>query len=128
MEPIRGKGGSSTRDVVRRGQAAWLRIYVGYAPGVGKTYAMLHAGRALQERGMDVVVGWVQTYDRPHTVAALGDLEIVPPRKLVHRGVSVEEMDFEAILARRPQLALVDELAHTNVPGSRHLKRYQDVL
>ena len=119
---------SSTKAVNRRSQAAWLRIYLGYAPGVGKTHAMLHAGRGHQERGMDVVVGWVETYDRPRTAEAIGPLEIVPPRKLVIRGVSVDEMDFDAILSRRPQLVLVDELAHSNASGSSHLKRYQDVL
>jgi two-component system sensor histidine kinase KdpD len=121
-------GGASTNHVVRRSRAAWLRIYLGYAPGVGKTHAMLHAGRAYQERGMDVVIGWVHTHDRPGTLEAIGSLEIVPPRTVVHRGVAIEEMDFEAILARRPQMALVDELAHTNLVGSRHPKRYQDVL
>jgi two-component system sensor histidine kinase KdpD len=109
-------------------QAAWLRVYLGYAPGVGKTYAMLHEGRRRRDRGTDVVVGWVHTYDRPHTVAAVGDLEVVPSRPVEYRGQLVHEMDIEAVIARRPQLALVDELAHTNVPGSKHLKRYQDVL
>jgi two-component system sensor histidine kinase KdpD len=123
-----GEDGSSTNHVVRHRQAAWLRIYLGYAPGVGKTHAMLHAGRAQQERGMDVVVGWVHTHDRPQTLEAIGPLEVVAPRSVVHRGVSFDEMDFQAILARRPQLVLVDELAHTNVSGSRHLRRYQDVL
>jgi len=122
------EGDSSTNQDVRRRQAAWLRIYLGYAPGVGKTHAMLQAGRADLERGLDVVVGWVQTYDRPRTVEAIGPLELIPPRKLAHRGVTIDEMDFEAILARRPQLVLVDELAHTNGSGSSHLKRYQDVL
>ena len=111
-----------------RGQTAWLRIYLGYAPGVGKTYAMLQEGRRRRSRGTDVVVGWVQAYDRPRTLEAIGDLEIVPPRRITHRGVAVDEMDIDAVLARRPQVVLVDELAHTNVIGSRHQKRYQDVL
>jgi two-component system, OmpR family, sensor histidine kinase KdpD len=89
---------------------------------------MLHEGRRRRERGTDVVVGWVQTYGRPHTVEAVGDLEVVPPRIIEYRGQRLHEMDVEAVIARRPQVALVDELAHTNVPGSKHLKRYQDVL
>jgi two-component system sensor histidine kinase KdpD len=89
---------------------------------------MLHEGRRRRDRGTDVVVGWVQTYGRPHTVAAVGDLEIVPARAVEYRGQLLHEMDIEAVIARRPQVALVDELAHTNVPGSKHLKRYQDVL
>lgn len=107
---------------------AWLRVYLGYAPGVGKTYAMLQEGRELHRRGTDVVIGWVQTYERPHTMEAVGDLEIVPPRSITYRGTPIQEMDLEAVIARRPQVALVDELAHTNVPGARRLKRYQDVL
>ncbi|HLG72965.1 MAG TPA: universal stress protein [Chloroflexota bacterium] len=112
-----------------RSQAqAWLRIYLGYAPGVGKTYAMLHEGRRRKERGTDVVVGYVETYDRPLTKEAIGDLEILSRKQVPYRGVVVEEMDVDAILARRPQVVLIDELAHTNVPGSKHEKRYQDVL
>jgi two-component system sensor histidine kinase KdpD len=88
--------------------AAWLRVYLGYAPGVGKTYAMLHEGRRRRDRGTDVVVGWVQTYDRPHTVDAVGDLEIVPPRALEYRGQVLHEMDVDAVIARQPQVALVD--------------------
>jgi len=113
---------------VRNRQAAWLRVYLGYAPGVGKTYAMLNEGRRRRDRGSDVAVGWVQTYDRPHTVAAVGDLEVVPSRALEYRGQLLHEMDVDAVIARQPQVALVDELAHSNVPGSKHLKRYQDVL
>jgi two-component system sensor histidine kinase KdpD len=109
-------------------QAAWLRAYIGYAPGVGKTYAMLQEGHRRRDRGTDVVVGWVQTYNRTHTMAAVGDLESVPPRAVEYRGGILHEMDVDAVIARRPQVALVDELAHTNVPGSKHLKRYQDVL
>jgi two-component system sensor histidine kinase KdpD len=103
-------------------------VYVGYAPGVGKTYAMLREGRELRQRGSDVVIGWVETYERPHTVEAVGDLEVVPPRTIIYRGTPVKEMDLEAVINRRPQIALVDELAHTNVSGTRNLKRYHDVL
>ena len=109
-------------------RAAWLRLYLGYAPGVGKTYAMLQEGERRKRRGSDVVVGWVEAYNRPRTLDAIGELELIPPRTLTHRGVAVREMDLEAILERRPQVALVDELAHTNVAGSRHSRRYQDAL
>jgi two-component system sensor histidine kinase KdpD len=119
---------AETHDGIRSQAVAWLRIYLGYAPGVGKTYAMLQEGRRRKARGTDVVVGWVETYGRPHTIDALGDLEIVPPRVISHQGVAVEEMDVEGLIARRPQVALVDELAHSNVRGSKHPKRYQDVL
>jgi two-component system sensor histidine kinase KdpD len=107
---------------------AWLRLYLGYAPGVGKTYAMLQDGHRRKAAGSDVVIGWVETYDRPATRAVIGDLEIVPPRLIDYRGVLVREMDVDAVLGRRPQVALIDELAHTNVSGSKHAKRYQDVV
>ena len=109
-------------------QRARLRIYIGAAPGVGKTFAMLQEAHALRARGLDVVVGFVETYDRKDTVAQLKDLEIIPRRKVEYRGVTMEEMDVEAILARRPKVCVVDELAHTNVPGSKHAKRHEDVL
>jgi two-component system, OmpR family, sensor histidine kinase KdpD len=120
-------GLDESRAVCNR-QAAWLRVYLGYAPGVGKTYAMLHDGRRRRSRGTDVVVGWVHTYNRPHTLAAIDDLEIVPSRVVEYRGQLLQEMDIDAVIARRPQVALVDELAHTNVPGSKHIKRYEDVF
>lgn len=104
-----------------------LKVYLGAAPGVGKTYAMLGEGRRRASRGTDVVVGFVETYGRPFTQQAIGDLEVVPRAKLTYRGAAFEEMDLDAVLARRPQVALVDELAHTNVPGSRNEKRWQDV-
>lgn len=109
-------------------QRARLRIYIGAAPGVGKTYEMLREAHALRARGLDVVIGYVETYGRRDTEAQIGDLEILPRRQVAYRGVTLEEMDVDAIIARRPQLVLVDELAHTNVPGSRHAKRYEDVL
>jgi len=117
-------------ELTERSQAtkAWLRVYLGYAPGVGKTYAMLHEGQRRKVRGTDVVIGYVETYDRPLTMEAIGDLEIVPRKQIAYKGVVVEEMDVDAILARRPQVVLIDELAHSNVPGSKHEKRYQDVL
>ena len=108
-------------------QRARLRIYVGAAPGVGKTYSMLQDAHALRREGVDVVVGFVETYGRAETEAQIGDLEIVPRRRIEYRDVVLQEMDLDAILRRRPQLCVVDELAHTNVPGSAHEKRYQDV-
>ncbi len=107
---------------------ARLRIYIGAAPGVGKTFEMLQEAHALRARGLDVVVGYVETYGRADTDAQVKDLEIVPLRKIDYRGVMMEDMDTDAIIRRHPQVAVVDELAHTNVPGSRHTKRYEDVL
>jgi two-component system, OmpR family, sensor histidine kinase KdpD len=104
-----------------------LRVYLGMAPGVGKTYTMLEEGHRRHDRGTDVVVGFVETYGRAHTAALLEGLEAVPRRKVEYRGVTVEEMDADAIIARHPAVALVDELAHTNVPGSDSEKRWQDV-
>ena len=104
-----------------------LRVYLGAAPGVGKTYAMLGEGRRRAERGTDVVVGFVETHGRQHTAEMLGGLEIVPRRELSHRGATFTEMDVDAVLARSPRVALVDELAHSNVPGSRNEKRWEDV-
>ena len=113
---------------IKEKDKARLRIYIGAAPGVGKTYEMLQEARALRARGLDVVVGFVETYGRAGTEAQLQDLEIVPRRPIEYRGVTMEEMDVDAILARRPEVCVVDELAHTNVPGSRHVKRYEDVV
>jgi two-component system sensor histidine kinase KdpD len=107
---------------------ARLRIYVGAAPGVGKTYEMLQEAHALRARGVDVVIGFVETYGRRDTDAQIKDLEVVPRRTVDYRGVVMEEMDVDAIIRRAPQACVVDELAHTNVPGSRHEKRYEDVL
>ena len=104
-----------------------LRIYLGAAPGVGKTFAMLNEGRRRRDRGTDVVVAFVETHGRPATAAQVGTLEVVPRRRFEYRGTDFEEMDLEAVLARKPAVALVDELAHSNVPGSRHEKRWQDI-
>jgi two-component system sensor histidine kinase KdpD len=104
-----------------------LRIYLGAAPGVGKTYAMLNEGHRADDRGTDVVVGYVETHGRANTAAQIGDLEVVPRKRIQYRGASFEEMDVDGILARQPERVLVDELAHTNVPGSRNAKRWQDV-
>ncbi|SEG87907.1 osmosensitive K+ channel signal transduction histidine kinase [Thermomonospora echinospora] len=104
-----------------------LRIYLGAAPGVGKTYAMLAEGRRRKGRGTDVVVGLVETHGRPRTEEQLGGLEVLPRKTMRYRGATFTELDVEAVIARRPQVALVDELAHTNVPGSRNAKRWQDI-
>jgi two-component system sensor histidine kinase KdpD len=104
------------------------RIYLGAAPGVGKTYDMLNEGRRRKAAGTDVVVGFVETHGRAETAAQIGDLEVIPRRQIPYKGVTLEEMDTEAIITRRPQVVLIDELAHSNAPGSRHARRYQDVL
>ena len=104
-----------------------LRVYLGAAPGSGKTFAMLREGRERVGGGEDVVVGFVETYGRSRTVQAVGQLEVVPRLQVPYRGTVLEEMDLEAVLVRRPQIALVDELAHTNAPGVRHPKRWEDV-
>jgi two-component system sensor histidine kinase KdpD len=109
------------------GSRGQLRIYLGCAAGVGKTFAMLNEGHRRRERGTDVVVAFVETHGRPHTAEQIGDLEVVPRARLPYRGTSFEEMDLAAVLARRPEVALVDEFAHTNVPGSVNEKRWQDV-
>src|SRR3954452_22439195 len=104
-----------------------LRIYLGAAPGVGKTFAMLNEAQRRAERGTDVVVGYVETHGRANTAAQLTDLEVIPRRSVSYRGTTLEEMDVDAILARKPGVVLVDELAHTNAPGSTHAKRWEDV-
>lgn len=121
--PAAGAGGGSAGHRHR----GTLRIYLGAAPGVGKTYAMLREAHRLREEGRDVAIGFVETHGRAETAAQLADLEVIPRRTIDYRGVRIEEMDTEAILARRPAIALVDELAHTNAPGSPRAKRWQDV-
>ena len=118
-------------ETVRRDEAkakrGRLKVFIGMAPGVGKTFAMLQAAQRLRTAGTDVVVGYVETHGRAETDALLAGLPAVPRRSMLHRGVALSEMDLDALIARRPAVALVDELAHTNAPGSRHPKRYQDV-
>ena len=104
-----------------------LRILVGMAAGVGKTYRMLQEGRQAREQGRDVVIGYLEPHDRPETAALANGLEVVPRLRTAHSGLELEEMDVPAVIARAPQLALVDELAHTNASGMRHEKRYQDI-
>jgi two-component system, OmpR family, sensor histidine kinase KdpD len=111
----------------RPGSRGQLRIYLGSAAGVGKTFAMLNEGHRRRERGTDVVVAFVETHGRPQTAAQIADLEVIPRVNIPYRGTSFEEMDLDAVLARHPDVALVDEFAHTNVPGSRNEKRWQDV-
>src|SRR5690242_15060435 len=114
-------------DAAARAERSRLKVFVGAAPGVGKTYAMLQAARERQREGLDVVVGVVETHGRAETEALLEGLEVMPRKAIAYHGQTLREMDLDAILARRPQIVLVDELAHTNVPGSRHPKRYSDV-
>jgi two-component system sensor histidine kinase KdpD len=120
--------GASMRAQFEQSERAWLRVYIGAAPGVGKTYQMLRDGHLLREQGVDVVVGFVETYGRPDTEAQVRDLEIVPRAQSPYRNVVLEEMDLDAVIRRRPQVCIVDEVAHTNVPGSKNHRRYQDVL
>jgi two-component system, OmpR family, sensor histidine kinase KdpD len=111
----------------RAAQRGELKVFVGMAAGVGKTYAMLQEGQERKRAGEDVVIGWLETHGRAETAAQAVGLETVPPRPVEYRGVRLQDMDTDAVIARRPGVALVDELAHTNVPGSEHAKRYSDV-
>jgi two-component system sensor histidine kinase KdpD len=122
LDPIWTREDAEAR---KRGQ---LRIYLGAAPGVGKTYAMLSEGQRRTARGTDVVVGVIETYGRPNTERMLDGLEVLPPRRLEYRGTTFGELDPEGLIRRAPEVALIDELAHTNVPGSRRAKRWEDVL
>src|SRR5271155_3491230 len=115
-------------QVERRNEPAKLRIYIGAAPGVGKTYHMLNDANLLRDQGVDVVIGLVESHGRKETEAQIRDLEIVPLRVIPYRTVKLQEMDVEAILARHPHTVVVDELAHSNVPGSKNRKRYEDVM
>ena len=112
---------------MERSSRGSLRVFLGAAPGVGKTYAMLNEGHRLRAEGHDVVVGFVETHGRKETEAQIADLEVIPRASIPYRGVTIEEMDTDAILARKPEVVLVDELAHTNPPGSLRTKRYEDV-
>ncbi|HVH22301.1 MAG TPA: sensor histidine kinase, partial [Pseudonocardia sp.] len=109
------------------GTAGQLRIYLGAAPGVGKTFAMLGEAHRRASRGTDVVVGLIETHGRAKTAALIEGLEVLPRRTLTHRGVELTELDVDAVLVRHPAVVVVDELAHTNAPGSRHPKRWQDI-
>jgi two-component system sensor histidine kinase KdpD len=115
-------------ELVQRARRGRLKLYIGFAAGVGKTYQMLEEAHALRKRGVDIVIGFVETHGRAETAALIEGLEVVPRLRIEYRGVVVEEMDLDGVLDRRPAVAIVDEIAHTNVPGSRNKKRYQDVL
>ncbi len=114
--------------LIERSQRGRLKVYLGYGPGVGKTYRMLQEAQALRAQGVDIVAGYVENHDRAETLALNDGLEGVPLAVSDYRGVTLKEMDLDAVLARNPAVAVVDELAHTNVPGSRHAKRYEDVM
>ena len=113
--------------LIHRSRRGRLKVYLGYGPGVGKTYQLLLEGQRLKSQGVDVVAGFVETHGRAETESLCLGLEVLPRRSVVYRGVKLEEMDLQAILERRPEVVLIDELAHTNVPGSGNVKRYQDV-
>jgi two-component system sensor histidine kinase KdpD len=115
-------------ELVERGKRGRLKLYIGFAAGVGKTYRMLEEAHALKDRGVDIVIGFVETHGRQETADLVEGLEVVPRRGVEYRGVVVEEMSLNNVLKRKPAVAIVDEIAHTNVPGSRNRKRYQDVL
>jgi two-component system sensor histidine kinase KdpD len=114
-------------ELLKSRERGKLKVYIGSAAGVGKTYRMVQEAHDLRRRGIDVVVGFVETHGRAETASQISDIEVVPRRQIAYRGVTLEEMDVDAIVARSPEVAIVDELAHTNVPGSRHAKRWQDV-
>jgi len=115
-------------DPATAAEPAKLRVYLGAAPGVGKTFQMLETAHLLRKQGVDLVIGLVETHGRADTAAMIGDLEIIPQKEIPYRSVVLREMDLDAILKRHPHTVMVDELAHTNVPGSRNRKRYEDVL
>src|SRR3984957_16279876 len=114
-------------QMIRRSERGRLKVYLGYGPGVGKTFQMLSEAQRLKKEGIDVVVGLVETHNRAETTALVDGLEVIPRRKVEYHNIIVEEMDVDAVIARHPTVAIVDELAHSNLPGSRNAKRYQDV-
>lgn len=122
-----GRRAEDFLELVERAKRGRLKVYLGFAAGVGKTYRMLEEAHTLRRRGVDVVLGFIEPHGRAGTAALIGDLEAVPLRNFSYRGVNLEEMDVEAVQRRRPQVTLVDEVAHTNVPGSKNIKRYQDI-
>ena len=125
--PITRPSADDFLTIIRRQQLGKLKVYLGACPGVGKTYAMLREGHRLKERGVDVVIGYVEPHERPETIAQISDLEVVPPRVTTYHGITLREMDVDAVIARKPTVAIVDELAHTNAPDSPNRKRYEDV-
>jgi two-component system sensor histidine kinase KdpD len=128
---LRGNERQSPEDflhLIQKQARGKLKVYLGSSAGVGKTYSMLVEGNRLRNRGVDVVIGYVEPHERPETTAQIDKLEIIPPRVTVYHGIEIREMDLAAILARKPTVALVDEFAHSNAPGSKNHKRYEDVL
>ncbi len=115
-------------ELVQRARSGRLKLYIGFAAGVGKTYRMLEEAHALKKRGVDIVIAYVEPHGRQETAALVEGLEVIPRRKIDYRGVVTEEMDLDAVIVRKPEIAIVDEIPHTNIPGSRNSKRYQDVL
>jgi len=126
MNQVENKADTFLR-MIRRSQRGRLKIYLGYAAGVGKTYQMLEEGQALKSQAYDVVIGYFESHGRTETIAKSEGLESVPRLEIQYRGSVFEEMNTEAILARRPRICLVDEFAHTNIPGSPRMKRWEDV-
>ncbi|MGH9881528.1 MAG: universal stress protein [Pyrinomonadaceae bacterium] len=127
-EARRGPTPESLLAKLKEGTQASLRVYIGAAPGVGKTYQMLEDAHQLKREGVDIVVAIVEPHGREDTKSMIGDLECVPMRRIEYKGVVIEEMDLDSVIARHPAVAIVDELAHTNVPGSKNRKRFEDVL
>ncbi len=115
-------------EILRRAKRGRLKLYIGFAAGVGKTYRMLEEAQALKRRGVEVALGFIETHGRAETAALVEGLEQIPRTRIEYRGVVIEEMDTAGIIARRPDIVVVDEIAHTNAPGSRNKRRYQDVL
>src|SRR6476660_4177917 len=124
MAVMNSNGGRPTPETLlaklKQGERANLRVYIGAAPGVGKTYQMLEDAHLLKRQGVDIVVAIVEAHGREDTWAMIGDLECVPLRRIEYRGVTIEEVDLDGVIARHPAIAIVDELAHTNVPGSKN--------
>jgi two-component system sensor histidine kinase KdpD len=125
--PAQG-GHAEFLTLVQQRERGKLKVYIGSAAGTGKSYRMLNEAHDLRRRGIDVVVGFIETHNRADTAAQIGDLEVLPRKRIEYRGVTLEEMDVDALIARRPQVAVVDEFAHTNVPGAKHRKRWEDVM
>ena len=118
--PVQRPGADEFLKIIRRQHRGRLELYLGACPGVGKTYQMLAEGNRLKSCGVDVVIGYVEVHDqRPETTAQINELEIIPPRLVQYQGITLKEMDVDAVLARKPTVTLVDELAHTNAPGSK---------
>jgi two-component system sensor histidine kinase KdpD len=127
-DPDRASGSSDFLALVRQRERGKLKLYIGSSAGTGKTYRMLQEAHDLRRRAVDVVVGFIETHGREETQAQVRDIEVIARQRIEYRGVTLEEMDIDAVIARRPEVVIVDELAHTNVPGARHRKRWEDVI